>query len=202
MQKTKKKIWFIRHAESLANADEGFKANDFSAGAVSLSGKGLKQAEKLLDIFSETPDLLITSPYVRTKETARPLMEKYPHIPHEEWAIHEFTYLSAKRCFNTTFEERNPWKDEFWNKGDPKLCDGDGAESFADFMDRVRKALDNAKKRKENFIVLFSHGYTIAAVKYLLEKKPKKITPEVMRDFKKYFKENPIPNASKIEVKL
>jgi broad specificity phosphatase PhoE len=198
----KKKIWFIRHGESLANADENFKADDFSAGAVSLSKKGEKQAEELLEHFKDAPDLIITSPYVRTKETAKPLMSKHPNVPHEEWPIHEFTYLSAKRCFNTTFLSRDPWKKEYWENSNPEHNDGDGAESFMDFMERVRETLEKIKKRKENFIVLFSHGYTIAAIKYVLEKKPKKITPEVMRDFKKYFKANPISNASKVEFVL
>ena len=81
----KKKIWFIRHGESLANADVNFKSDDFSAGSVSLSEKGMKQAEELLKHFSDAPDLLITSPYVRTKETAKPLLNKYSHIPQEEW---------------------------------------------------------------------------------------------------------------------
>ena len=195
----KKKIWFIRHGQSLANADVNFKANDFSAGAVSLSKKGIKQAEELLKHFSDAPDLLITSPYVRTKETAKPLMSKYPAIQQEEWPIHEFTYLSSKRCFNTTFLEREPWKDEYWEKSNPAHNDGDGAESFTDFMERVRETIEKIKRREENFIVLFSHNYTIVAIRYILEKNPKKITPEVMRDFKKYFKANPIPNATKVE---
>jgi broad specificity phosphatase PhoE len=196
----KKKIWFIRHGQSLANADANFKSDDFSAGSVSLSEKGMKQAEELLKHFSDAPDLLITSPYVRTKETAKPLLNKYPNIPQEEWSIHEFTYFSGKRCFNTTFLEREPWKDNYWQESNPEYNDGDGAESFIDFMDRTREAIEMIKKRKENFIVLFSHQYTIVAVRYILEKNPKKITSEVMRDFKKYFKANPVPNAEKVEI--
>ena len=196
----KKKIWFIRHGQSLANANENFKSDSFGGKSVSLSKKGQKQAEELLEKFSDAPDLLITSPYVRTKETAKPLISKYPGIQHEEWPIHEFTYLSSKRCFNTTFLEREPWKDEYWEKSNPAHHDGDGAESFVDFMDRVRETIGKIEKRKENFIVLFSHNYTIAAIRYILEKNPKKITPEVMRDFKKYFRANPIPNAEKVEL--
>jgi len=195
-----KKIWFIRHGQSKANADFNFKADDFSAGDVLLSEKGNKQAEELLKHFSDAPDLVITSPYVRTKETAKPLMSKYTGIRHEEWPIHEFTYLSSKRCFNTTFLEREPWKDEYWENSNPEHHDGDGAESFVDFMNRVRETIEKIKKRRENFIVLFSHNYTIAAIRYILEKNPKKITSEVMKDFKKYFKANPIPNAEKIEL--
>ena len=115
-------------------------------------------------------------------------------------AGHEFTYFSGKRCFDTTFSEREPWKKNYWQESNPEYNDGDGAESFIDFMDRVRDTIEKIKKKKENFIVLFSHQYTIVAVKYILEKNPKKITPEIMRDFKKYFKANPVPNATKIEI--
>lgn len=196
----KKKIWFIRHGESLTNADENLRSDDFSSSEISLSKKGEKQAEELLKYFENAPDLIITSPYVRTKETAKPLINKHPHVKHEEWPIHEFTYLSKKRCFNTTFLERETWRDEYWERSDPYHNDGEGSESFIDFMERVRETLEKIKKRKENFIVLFSHGYTMAAVRYVLAKNPKKITPEVMRDYKKYFKANKIPNTDKIEI--
>jgi len=198
----KKKIWLIRHGQSVVNADANLKTNDFSAWAASLTEKGHKQAEKLLEHFSDAPDLIITSPFVRTKETAKPLMTKHPHVAHEEWPIHEFTYLSDKRCFDTNFLEREPWKKEYWLKSSPSHNDGKGAESFIDFMNRVKDAIKRIKKRKENFIVLFSHMYTIAAIQYILEKNPKKITPEVMRDFKNYYKANPIPNAEKIEIDI
>ena len=195
----KKKIWFIRHGQSLANANENFKSDSFGGSSVSLSKKGQKQAEDLLRHFSDAPDLVITSPYARTKETARPLMSKYRRVRHEEWPIHEFTYLSRNRCQNTTFLEREPWKDEYWKKSNPAHHDGEGAESFVDFMERVRDTIEKIKEREESFIVLFSHNYTIAAIRYILEKNPKKITPEVMRDFKKYFKVNSVPNAEKVE---
>ena len=141
-----KKIWFIRHAESSANADESVKSDDFCGSSIPLSKEGEKQAEKLLEYFSDAPDLLITSPYIRTKETAKPLMKKYPHVLHEEWPIHEFTYLSGERCFNTTFLERDPWKAEYWENSNPKHNDGEGAESFIDFMDRVKTAIKKIKR--------------------------------------------------------
>lgn len=196
----KKKIWFIRHAESVANADENLKLKDFSGSDMLISEKGLLQAEELINLFTDAPDLVVTSPYVRTKMTAKHVIEKFSQATHEEWQIHEFTYLANKRCFNTSFAERDIWRNRYWQKSDPLYNDGEGAESFVDFMGRVEKALKDLEKRKEKFIVLFSHGYTIAAVKYILEKKPKNITSEVMRDFKKYFSENKIDNATKVEV--
>ena len=196
----KKKIWFIRHGESLTNADENFKSNSFGGSLVSISKRGQEQAEELLKYFTEAPDLIVTSCFIRTKETAKPLLSKYPAVQHEEWPIHEFTYLSNKRCLNTSFLQRDPWREDYWQKGDPLYSDGDGAESFVDFMERVRGAIEKIKERKENFIVIFSHGYTIAAMRYVLEKNIKEINSEVMQDFRKYFKDNKISNTQKIEI--
>ena len=201
-ENTKRKIWFIRHAQSLTNADTNIKSDDFGGGSVSLSELGLKQAEDLASIFLIPPDLLITSFYVRTKQTAAPLIKKFPGILQEEWKIHEFTYLSKEKCFNTTFSERRVWRDKFWQKADPMYCDGEGAESFTDFMNRLEDAIEKLKKSRGKFVVLFSHEYVILAVKYLLEKKPKKITHKEMKDFRDYCLLNKIPNIGKLEIKF
>ena len=198
----KKKVWFIRHGQSLVNADENFISDDFSSAKASLSDEGFRQAEKLLEHFSDSPDLFITSSFVRTKETAAPLLKKYPNVAHEEWAIQEFTYIADKRCYNTTLLEKGSLKKEYWNRNNHLHYDGEGAESFIDFINRVQDTLENIKKRKENFIVLFSHNYTIAAVKYILKNKPKEITAELMKDFKEYYEANPIRNAEKIEIEI
>jgi len=195
----KKKIWFIRHAQSEANANKEYKADNFSVPLVPLSELGLKQAEGVIDYFDKAPDLIITSSFIRTKQTAKHLIEKYPETPQEEWQIQEFTYLSLDRCFNTRISERKPFVDEYWNKSDPLHNDGEGAESFTEFMERNRNAIETLKSRKEDFIVLFSHEFTISAIKYLIEKNPKKITPEVMKDYREYFLTNRIGNASKVE---
>jgi len=193
-----KTVWFVRHAQSLANADKNYRADDFSVPTVPLTPEGLKQAQEVAGMFDEKPDLVITSSYLRTKQTAKPLIEKYPGISCLEWSIHEFTYLSLGRCFNTTFAERKPLREEYWDRNDPFYNDGEGAESFNDFMSRVRNTIEALKIRKEKFIVLFSHEYTISAVKYLLEKQPKEITPKEMHEFRKYFSLNRVPNTSKI----
>jgi len=200
---TKKKVWFFRHAQSLANADKNYKADNFSVPLVPLSDLGLKQAEEVVSCFDSAPDLIITSSYIRTKQTADHLIKKYPNTPQEEWEdIREFTYLSLDRCFNTTFSEREPFKEEYWNRNDPNYNDGEGAESFSDFINRTRNAIEILKNRKENFIVLFSHEFTILAVRYLLDKNPKDITSKEMREYREYFLTNRIPNTGKVEIRL
>ena len=200
---TKKKVWFFRHAQSLANADKNYKSDNFSVPLVPLSELGLKQAEEVVSYFGLAPDLIVTSSYIRTKQTANYLIKKYPNTPQEEWEdIREFTYLSLDRCFNTSFGERQPFKEEYWNRNDPNYNDGEGAESFSDFISRVRNAIEMLKNCKEKFIVLFSHEFTISAVKYLLEKNPKEITSKEMSEYREYFLANRIPNTGKVEIIL
>ncbi|MFA5431682.1 MAG: histidine phosphatase family protein [Candidatus Paceibacterota bacterium] len=200
---TEKKVWFFRHGQSLANADKNYKANNFSIPLVPLSELGLKQAEEVVTNFNLVPDLIITSSYIRAKQTADHLIKKYPNIPQEEWEnIREFTYLSLDRCFDTTIGERKPFIDEYWERNDPLHFDGDGAESFVDFINRTRNAIEILKNRKEKFIVLFSHEFTISAVRYLLDKNPKEITSKEMREYREYFLANRIPNTGKVEIIL
>jgi len=195
----KKKVWFFRHAQSLANANKNFKADDFSIPSVSLSPEGLKQAEELIRSFSAAPELVITSPYVRTRQTAEPLIKKYPAVLKAEWPIQEFTYLSLDKCFGTTILERRPLVEEYWQKSDPAHWDGKGAETFIDLINRAQDTIGKIKSRKERFIVLFSHEFFIAAVRYLLEKNPQNISSKEMVEFRQYFLLNRIPNATKVE---
>ena len=195
-----KTIWLIRHAQSRANASKDYRADNFSVPSVQLSDLGLKQAEGVINYFDTAPDLIITSSYIRTKQTAKHLIKKYPYVPQEEWDIHEFTYLSLDRCFNTSFGERKPLVDAYWERNEPNYKDGEGAESFVDFTNRTSRAIKTLKTRKEKFIVLFSHEYTISLVKYLLERNPKQITPKEMREFREYFLTNRVGNASRVEV--
>jgi len=194
-----KTIWFFRHAQSLANANKNFRADNFSIPSVSLSPEGLKQAEELIKSFSVAPELVITSPYIRTRQTAQPLIKKYPAVLKAEWPIQEFTYLSLDKCFGTTILERRPLVEEYWQKSDPAHWDGKGAETFIDLINRAQDTIEKIKSRKERFIVLFSHEFFIAAVRYILENKPKQIVSKEMREFRQYFLANRVPNATKVE---
>jgi probable phosphoglycerate mutase len=85
-----KTIWFIRHAESEANAGLAKTYPD----TIPLTLKGFTQARLLAEPIATEPDLIITSPYLRTQQTAQPLADKYPLVPTERWPKHEFNFLS------------------------------------------------------------------------------------------------------------
>jgi 2,3-bisphosphoglycerate-dependent phosphoglycerate mutase len=108
-------LWLIRHGESEANA--GLPTTDTTA--VALTPRGEHQARQVVRAFTRAPDLLVTSPYRRTKQTAAPLLARFPHTPQAEWLVQEFTYLALPPDVVTTAAERAPLSDAFWGRYDP-----------------------------------------------------------------------------------
>ena len=82
LQKTKN-VLFIRHSESVANA--GKKTSD--PALIEITDLGKKQAIGIANAIEYPPELIITSPYLRTKQTALPTIKKYPNAKHEEWLV-------------------------------------------------------------------------------------------------------------------
>jgi len=68
-----KQIWFIRHAESEANA--GLPTSD--PASIALTAKGFEQAKLVSELIDIEPGLVIMSSYIRTQQTAEPFLKKY-----------------------------------------------------------------------------------------------------------------------------
>ena len=162
-----KEFWFIRHGESNTNA--GLPSD--SDQATGLTEKGHKQASFVPLAVKESPDLFVVSPYLRTRLTADPTLQKYPQVPVETWPIHEFTYLSHDQYAGTTNKERRNLSIGFFRQNDPDLVLGEGGESFNQFIQRVEKCLHRLSVTEYKRIVLFGHGwFTRASLWLLLEK--------------------------------
>ena len=185
-------IWLIRHAESKSNAGEATDAPN----SIGLSGLGTRQAQRLAERFPAAPDLIVVSKYARTGLTAAPLLERFPDLPMEEWPLHEFTYLAPARYVGTTENDRRLPAQQYWDRCDPNYCDGEGAESFATFMKRVRTWQPMARAAARAVIAVFAHGFVIkAAIWDLLQGSPE-VTPEFMRGFYDLHLKFPVKNAS------
>ncbi len=153
-----KNIFFIRHAESVAN--KGGLTKDPSS--IQLSETGHEQARNLAETIGIIPERIIASQYLRTQETARPLVEKFKDVPFEIWdTLHEFTYLDRNKYNNTTPMEREEPTKKYWEMGDPLYRDGPGEENFLDFLKRVERAREALKLLPGENICVFSHGQTI-----------------------------------------
>jgi probable phosphoglycerate mutase len=187
-------VLLVRHGESKSNA--GLPTS--SPKLVELTGKGFIQAEDIARILKAqpAPNLIVTSSYLRTKQTAKPTKLAFPSLPEEEWPVHEFTYLSPSYWNeDTTCKERQPLVDAYWETCNPSYVDGPGAESFAQFIERVREVKLRLKSSKLDKIVVFSHEQFISALLWLSKQDPGKMSPETMQDFRAFLKAHPIANG-------
>lgn len=187
-------ILLIRHGESKSNVGLPTSCPKL----IELTSKGLKQAEDIARILKAqpSPNLIITSSYQRTKQTAEPTKRAFPFVREEEWPVHEFTYLSPSYFDeNTTFEQRQPLADAYWETRNPSYIDGPGSESFEQFIERVREVKLRLKSSGLEKIVVFSHEQFISALLWLSKRDPGDLTPETMEDFRAFLKNHPIKNG-------
>jgi broad specificity phosphatase PhoE len=156
---------FIRHGHSTANA--GVPSDDLAL--IELTELGRRQAADIAAAWTECPSLIVTSPYVRTRQTAEPTIKRFQGVPVEIWPIQEFTYLEPSRWNGTLKADRLPHIVRYWEQADPGYCDGAGAESFAMLLRRAAVALERLQKLPEGDLVYaFSHGQFIQAVRSLV----------------------------------
>ena len=156
---------FIRHGQSTGNA--GIPCTDLAT--IELTEKGWSQARQVAADWIETPALIVTSPYLRTRQTAAPTIERFPDVPVETWPIEEFTYLQPSRWNGTLAADRAPHLVRYWGEADPGYCDGEGAESFAALLRRAEAALARlAALPSPSLAYVFSHGQFIQAVRAIV----------------------------------
>lgn len=185
-------MYFIRHAQSLANI--GGTTSD--ATQIPLTELGWQQAHALLDRFAQV-DRIIISPYLRTRHTAQPLLDRTSLIP-EVWQIQEFNYLSSVKYANTSVAERKHIVDAYWQNKDIEYCDGDDAESFADFYRRTQHMLIRCQalhqQAPEQTILVFTHGRVMQLLRLLLINPPP-LSRALMQDFLSLEKQEKIWNT-------
>jgi broad specificity phosphatase PhoE len=194
---SERRVYLFRHAQSASNAG-GRTKDPFN---IHLTKLGKEQAKFLANLNLPRPDLIVHSSYTRTKETAQPILKKFPEVPKEIWPVQEFTYLSAKQYANTTMEDRKEGRDIYWDKLDQHIIDGEGAESFWNFMhERVGEFLETVRNHPASVIYIFTHGQFIKGVFLRLFNPDLEITGEAMKRFRKLNRGIFVPNASVTEL--
>lgn len=190
-----KRIWLIRHGESVANA--GFASRNVAD--IPLTDKGKEQAARGAMVLRATPDIL-TSPFRRAIETTECILKRRRNANVEIIEdLREFTYLAPSTCVNTTKEERKSKVDIYWQKIDPYYVDGEGAESFGKLMKRANKVLFYILSRNSNrFIAVVSHEQFLKA--FLLCCYDSSLTLE--EKMAKFITMDTIENAAVMEVRF
>jgi 2,3-bisphosphoglycerate-dependent phosphoglycerate mutase len=191
-------VWLIRHGESEANA--GLPTSDH--GSVKLTERGHRQAEKIVKSFNQPPSLIVTSPYIRTKQTAKPTIEHFASVPQTEWLVQEFSLLSVERCHNKTDQESRPLRQAYWKNADPLYVDGAGAESFANLIRRAQDLREKINQLDDGFIAIFTHSWFMRVFLWLLLTNPVGVTSETMHQVRAFFDSMKAPNGGIIKLKL
>ncbi len=198
----KRCIWFIRHGESEAN--KGLPTGD--PASIDLTSTGHQQARSIANTCNEAPSLVIVSHYHRTKQTALPTLEKFAMTP-EVWKdVREFTYLGQLHGQMTTKQQRKPHVNAYWSEQNTEYVDGDGSESFADFLLRTQSVVSRLLCMHERFIMVFSHEQFITAAHWLLVSgniyKRADITVDTMNCFRYTLTTSPFPNGAILPVSV
>ncbi len=172
-------VWWIRHGET----DSNIGLRTASSSAPTLTDRGYVQADQILKAFELAPELVITSPFIRTKQTAKPLLELFPGTLQVEWPIQEFSELSTANRKQTTGQERAPQLQDFWETCDPDERNGEGAETFREMIGRVDSALQAMNHLEEGLTAVFGHGLFMRALLWKMFASPPQIDSAQMRRF-------------------
>jgi broad specificity phosphatase PhoE len=155
------KVDVARHAETNYNLKD--LLNGDPAVNVYLTPKGIEQAQALAESLRETPiDLIITSQFPRTKETAD-LVNKYHNVPFiEDKRLGDIVSGYEGKSVNEYKDMRDKTGDR-WNF---RLNDG---ESFEDIRMRVASFMNDLKTRAEENVLIITHQ-VIAKLIYAIYK--------------------------------
>jgi 2,3-bisphosphoglycerate-dependent phosphoglycerate mutase len=190
------RVWLIRHGQSESNA--GLPSGD--PPAIPLTVLGRQQAEAVAAGFGEPPALIVTSPYVRARQTAEPSERRYPDAAREEWAVQEFTFLGELHGRMTTVAERAPYAQAYWDRADPGYAVS-GAESFASLMGRSAAFISRLAARPAGPVAVFSHGHFIRVVAWSLMTGRADPTPDAMHSFRDFCATYYVPNGAVVELR-
>jgi len=188
MQRWPERLWIVRHGESAGNVArdaayaKGLDRIDVGERDVDvpLSALGEKQAAALGRWFNampvrQRPGVLLTSPYLRARETARLLCEaggldpKAPAFTIDE-RLREKEFGILDRLTRTGIMEAFPEQAEFRRLLGKFYHRPPGGESWCDVILRLRSALDTiALHNGGQRVLIVAHQVVVLCLRYLIE---------------------------------
>lgn len=148
-----REITFVRHAESVSNAG-GITMDHV---AIPLSELGHRQARRIALELPPAPSLVLVSPMVRTVQSAAPYCELHGLRAETCSALAEFSPICPTTVSGLTGEQRKPHVADYWANPDPNRRNGPGADTFTEFLGRVR-AFESQLLHLPTGTVIFGHG--------------------------------------------
>lgn len=167
----------IRHGQSEANTDVKVYYNKPDH-LIELTEKGINQAQNLkTELESQyhvkTNNRIITSPWVRAKQTASQIKDISAYGIIEDPLIHEMIVMASFEEMRTTKDFNDPERHKFspyWHKTG-------SSESYADAYARARIFIQDLLLNRYNFydnenIFIVSHGIFLSMLEVALNNQP------------------------------
>ncbi len=191
-------ITLIRHGESEANAELPTSSWE----NIALTSLGHKQAQQFAEEWFEKLDIVITSTYLRARQTAEPTAKKRGIEPHVWDFVREFTYLDASRWPDgSTWRERKKTVDTYWSRCNPNYRDGPNTETFREFTERVEMVMDGLLHMEDvKHIAVFTHDQFIKAFLWIAQTGKNK--PLAMETFRELNAALVIPHCTPITLHI
>ena len=187
-QKWPQSLWIVRHGQSAGNVARdaaeaaGLRIIDIATRDVDvpLSDLGVRQAEALGAWFGgmprdELPDVVLSSPYVRARETARIVIEA-------GMAGHDVALVSDERLREKEFGILDRLTPLGIRAQYPELAEQrahvgkfyfrpPGGESWCDVILRLRSLIEMmTREYRRERVLIVAHQVTVNCVRYLLER--------------------------------
>lgn len=185
-----KLIYFVRHGETLLNA-----VNIRQGSEGSLTEKGRMQAHDAAERFPKhkgRPEVIIASPWQRTKETAEIIAEElHMNVEYSDLLVERRnpSEIIGKSADDREVREIVDRIDKSFHSDDLRYSD---EENFTDLKARAKKLLEYIKERPERQIIMVTHGIFLKmVVSYMLF--GEKLTAS---QYNNLSYKNPIDNAS------
>ena len=190
------RVFLIRHGQSESNA--GLRSAD--PGSAPLTPDGHRQARQIARVLADVPALIVTSPYLRARQTAQPTISRFPQAACQEWPVQEFTYLGDLHGRTSTAAERQPCAGRTGTRPTPPA-----RQPRSRILHRPapphRRLPGPAQRAEIRPVVVFTHGLFMRAVAWSLLTGITIPAHDQMRSFRRFASHYLIPNAGVIELR-
>ncbi len=184
-------IWFIRHGQSVSNANLPTRDPVSSE----LTPQGWAEARRIARAIPRRPDLIASSPYRRAWQTADPTLTRFAPVTRVEWPVEEYTYLAPERYHGKTVADRRPYARAYRERGDPAYKDEDQGESFVELMARVAVTQEHMHRPGADFVLVFSHGLFMRALLWSVLSDQADASPAGFQRYWRFSRAVALPNG-------
>ncbi len=161
---------------------------------IPLSTLGVSQALTLAQLLQVDPSRVLTSKFLRARETAAPFCATAGCLAEIHPLLHEFETIDPDTIKGMTGEQRRPIADAYWKLGDPHERAGPRAETFAEFESRVTAFMGELTSLPDR-CVLFGHGMWMGLLFWKLTGFSA-IDSRGMKAFRRFQLGLPMPNCA------